>query len=73
MQTEQMRIDGEKLKAARLERFLDGQELAERAGLSPRSVTRLESGDWPGGSRPSTIRRLAEVLGVDPHDLLEES
>jgi hypothetical protein len=32
----------------------------------------LESGDWPGGSRPATVRKLGEALGVDPNELLAE-
>lgn len=71
MQT-MMVIDGEKLRRLRLERFLDVGEVAEAAGLSPASVTRLEQGRWPGGSKPSTVRKLGEALGVDPTELLAE-
>jgi predicted transcriptional regulator len=68
----EMRIDGEKLKQHRLNRFLDVKELAERAGVNQWTVTKMEHGDWPGGSRPSTVRKLAEALDIDPHELLVE-
>jgi DNA-binding transcriptional regulator YhcF (GntR family) len=32
----------------------------------------METGHYPTGSRLSTIRKLAEALGVDPHELLKE-
>jgi transcriptional regulator with XRE-family HTH domain len=64
------RIDGDKLKAARVERFLDRSELAERAGLDVRTVQGFEHNEWSGGSRLSTIRKLAEALEVDPRELL---
>ena len=66
-----LRIDGEKLRALRLDRFLDTREVAESAGLNTWTIQKIENGTWPSGSKPSTIRKLAEALGVDPHDLLE--
>ena len=48
--------------------------------MSGQSLTRealffdlIERGLWPGGSRLSTVRKLAEVLEVDPHELLAGS
>jgi hypothetical protein len=35
-------------------------------------IEQLETGHYPTGSRLSTIRRLAEALGVDPRELLED-
>ena len=32
----------------------------------------METGHYPTGSRLSTIRKLVEALGVDPHELLKE-
>ena len=64
-------IDGAKLRGLRLGRFLDVGELATKAGVGPASISRIEAGKWPGGSRPSTVRKLAEALEVDPHELLE--
>jgi transcriptional regulator with XRE-family HTH domain len=66
----EMRIDGAKLRQHRLNRFLDVKELAERAGLDVRTVQGFEHNEWSGGSRLSTIRKLAEALEVDPRELL---
>jgi predicted transcriptional regulator len=68
----EMRIDGEKLRHHRLEKFLNKGELAEKSGVNPWTISRLESGNWPGGSRPATVRKLAEALEIDPHELLKE-
>jgi DNA-binding Xre family transcriptional regulator len=65
-------LGGARIKALRLERFLDIGELAERAGLHRDHVGRLERGGWNGGARPSTIRKLSEALGVDPAYILED-
>jgi transcriptional regulator with XRE-family HTH domain len=67
-----VRIDGAKLRRMRLERFLDIGEVAERSGIHRDHISRLERGEWTGGSRPSTVRRLAAALEVDPRDLLED-
>jgi transcriptional regulator with XRE-family HTH domain len=72
MKTKNPRVDGDKLQAARLAKFLDRSELAEKAGVNVRTVEGLERGEWPGGSKPSTIRKLAGALEIDPHDLLED-
>jgi transcriptional regulator with XRE-family HTH domain len=50
--------------------FLTQRELAERAGLTQASVARLETGKHR--ARPSTARRLAAALGVEPKDLVVE-
>lgn len=41
-------------------------ELAKRAGLHQSTVSEIESGAWP---RDPTKARLAQALGVDPHDV----
>jgi transcriptional regulator with XRE-family HTH domain len=57
------------LRALRVRKALTQQELADQAGLTRVTVTRIEAGlDEP---RPSTIRKLAAVLGVEPHELME--
>lgn len=47
---------GERLKALRLDHDLDQKALAERAGISERSLRNLE------GGRGSTLRTLTSVL-----------
>jgi transcriptional regulator with XRE-family HTH domain len=70
MQAE-MKLDGEKLRAARTTRFLERQELADKAGIARRTIERMETGE-EGGHRLSTIRKLAEALGVDSHELVKD-
>ena len=55
-----------KLREWRESRALTQVELAERAGMSSRSVAGYEAG---GGARPPTVRKLAEALGVEVADL----
>ena len=66
-----VKIDGEKLQQLRLERFLSRDEMAEKSGIHRDHIGRLERG-YEGESRPPTVRKLAEALGVDPHELLAD-
>ena len=63
------RISGDRLRRVRDRRLLSQRELAERAGLSPTTILKLESGrvDEP---HPRTVRKLAVALGVDPDELV---
>jgi transcriptional regulator with XRE-family HTH domain len=61
-----MRLAG--LRAVRQRRFLTQAELAERAGMSETTVNRLEN--QLQDARISTVRRLAEALGVQPEELI---
>jgi transcriptional regulator with XRE-family HTH domain len=63
------RISGDRLRKVRDMRLLSQRELAERAGLSPTTIHKLESGrvDEP---HPRTIRKLADALEVDPDELV---
>lgn len=60
---------GERLRHARLRRSLSQTELAERSGVSPITIARIESGVRKE-PHPRTIRKLAAALGVDPAWLL---
>jgi transcriptional regulator with XRE-family HTH domain len=64
-----VRVDAKKLQDARLARFWSRDELANESGIHRDHIGRLERG-YEGESRPPTIRKLAEALGVDPHELL---
>jgi transcriptional regulator with XRE-family HTH domain len=66
-----VRVDGNKLRELREGAFISRAELGARAGLHPDHIGRLERGDWKGGTRIDNIRKLAEVLGVDPSELVE--
>jgi len=65
-----VKIDGNKLRELRLAKFWSRDELAEKSGAHRDHIGRLERGEG-GNSRPPTIRRLAEALGVDPTELVE--
>ena len=64
-----MDLNPDRLRKARQRRMLTQAELAQRAGTTEATVNRLEN----GLQRPriSTVRRLAEALGVPPEDLIE--
>jgi len=52
---------GDKVKRLRDERALTQGELADKAGLTVAALSRIE---------PTTRRKLAEALGVDPSELI---
>ena len=58
-----------RLRELRLRRALNQRELAARAGLTQATVVALERGR--SEPRPSTLRKLAAALGVDPGELWE--
>lgn len=60
---------GSALSAARLRASLTQQELADRAGISVRSLRNIEQGRVQ--PRALSARRLAEVVGLDEADLRE--
>ena len=61
---------GERLRALRRRNALSQAELAERAGVSEKTIQLAESGQV--NPHPRTIRKLAEALGVQPWELTEE-
>lgn len=63
-----VRIDGEKVRTAREERFFSQRELASRAGINHNTIWRIEGGNSVE-VHPRTIRKLAEALSVDPATL----
>jgi transcriptional regulator with XRE-family HTH domain len=58
-----------RLEDARRRKVLTQDELATKAGVSPVTIHRLETG-VNKDPRPATIRKLAEALGVDAGWLL---
>jgi transcriptional regulator with XRE-family HTH domain len=58
-----------KLRQWREARALTQEELAEKAGVSARSVAGYEAG---AGARPGTVRNLAAALDIEVMDLLED-
>jgi transcriptional regulator with XRE-family HTH domain len=64
-----MEVDVNKLVELRINEGLSQRQLAARAGISNTSVWTLERG---GGVRPQTLKKIADVLGVKPMDLMKE-
>ena len=58
----------DKLKQLRIDEGLSQRALAQRAGLSQTSIWKIERG---GGANPATLKKLADVLGVRPTDLVK--
>jgi transcriptional regulator with XRE-family HTH domain len=65
-----LKLSPTKVRALRERKMLTQQEVAEGIGTSVFTVARIERGG--GGVRPQNGRRLAELLGVAPEELLEE-
>ena len=59
---------GDKLKEIRTRRLLTQTELAEKSGVNPTTIVRVERNQAEPHFR--TIRRLAKALNVDPTKLL---
>ena len=66
-----MQIDGMRLRRLRLERALTQQELSQMTGIAQDSISKLERGYRP--PLPSTVRKLAEALAVEPIELMRRS
>jgi len=48
---------------------MEREELEQRSGVSRSTVTRIELGQ--ATARLATVKKMAEVLGVDPASLVE--
>jgi transcriptional regulator with XRE-family HTH domain len=69
-----MREDGNLLKTPRLRELreraaLSQEDLAKKAGVARATIADLEANKRP--ARPSTRRKLAEALGVEPAELMD--
>lgn len=64
-----MKHAGELVRYHRGEAKMTQEELAEKAGVSPTTVVRIESGDILQ-PRPATLTKIATALGVDPGTLV---
>lgn len=62
----------QRVKELRTERVMSLRELAEQAGVSKDTIWRLEGG-VSTNAHPSTIRKLAKALSVDPKELTGRS
>ena len=64
-----MKVDGDRLRRLRAERALTLRDLAEISGVSYDTINKLELGRRP--AHASTIRKLANALGVEPRELMK--
>jgi len=64
------KVDGERLRQLRRERALSQRDLSRLTGIAHDSISQLETGKRD--AQPRTIRKLAEVLGVEPIELMKE-
>ncbi len=64
-----MEVNVETLKELRINAGLSQRELAIRAGLTPGAVWQVEH---RGSGSPATLKKVADVLGVRPVELLKE-
>ena len=57
----------DKVQRLRIDQGLSQRQLAEKAGLSPGAVWRLEQ---RGSGRPDTLKKIADVFGVRASELV---
>ena len=62
-------VNGQRLRELRVEKALSLRALGERTGVAYDTINKLELGRRP--ARLSTIRKLAEALGVMPRELMQ--
>ena len=67
--TSDMEVNVERLRTLSTEHVLTLRELAEEAGVSKDTIWRLENGH--SEAHPSTIRKLARALAVQPRELVK--
>jgi DNA-binding XRE family transcriptional regulator len=63
------KIDGLKVQSLRADEWLYQRELAERAGVSQRTISEIERGRHPF-PQPDIFLALAKALGVEPAELV---
>jgi transcriptional regulator with XRE-family HTH domain len=62
-------INGQRLRELRVERALSLRALGEKSGVAYDTINKLELGRRP--AHASTIRKLADTLGVEPRELMK--
>jgi transcriptional regulator with XRE-family HTH domain len=62
-------VDGAKLREIRRRRMLSLRELGERSGVAFDNINKLENEQHR--AQPRTLRKLAEALRVEPHELMK--
>ncbi len=59
---------GDKVRRVRDDLMLSQRELAVEAGISPATLNNIENNNIKR-PHPSTVRKIAAALGVEPRDL----
>ena len=62
-------VDGTKLRDLRRRKMLSLRELEQRSGVAFDNINKLEN--EKRRAQPRTLRKLAEALGVEPHELMK--
>jgi transcriptional regulator with XRE-family HTH domain len=62
-------INGQRLRQLRVQQALTLRALGERSGVAFDTINKLELGRRP--AHASTIRKLADTLGVEPRELMK--
>jgi transcriptional regulator with XRE-family HTH domain len=62
-------VDVNKLKELRIDQGLSQRRLSELAGVSNTTVWHIERG---AGANPSTLKKIADVLGVRASELVKD-
>ena len=62
-------VDGMRLRELRRRRMLSLRELEQRSGVAFDNINKLEN--EKRRAQPRTVRKLAEALGVEPHELMK--
>jgi transcriptional regulator with XRE-family HTH domain len=63
-------VDGRRLRRLRREKALSQQDVERMTGVAQATLSDLEQGKR--GARASTLRKVAELLGVEPKELMKE-
>jgi transcriptional regulator with XRE-family HTH domain len=63
-------VDGARLRMLRRERALSQQDVERITGIAQATLSDLEQGKR--GARASTLRKLAQLLGVEPKELMKK-
>ena len=64
-----IRVNTERLRRLRRERALSQRALARASGVGLDTVNKVETG--VRDALPTTLRKLADALGVDPRELMK--
>jgi len=61
-------VVGKNIKHRRQQAVLTVRELAEKASITPTTLSSIETGKH--SPRPATIRKIAAALGIQPTELV---